>query len=132
MTGRGFGKVLREQKDRLRHTFSERDVVKIEEEHFDLRQAFRKEGISSPLAARRNDPGSLKAGWAALVGRLPNLGACACGLATLFPGASTVEAGFSLVKWEKDEFRQQLSNLPLEGILQCKQFGQLQELSRKG
>jgi hypothetical protein len=46
-----------------------------------------------------------------------------CGaIATLFSGTSTVESDFSIPRWEKDLFRNRLSNFGLEGVMQAKQF----------
>ena len=44
------------------------------------------------------------------------------GLATAFPGTSTVESDFSVVKWEKDDCRIALTDFVLKGILHAKQF----------
>jgi hypothetical protein len=44
------------------------------------------------------------------------------GLATVLPGTAAVESDFSVLKWEHDEFRSTLTELSLEGIMQCKQF----------
>ena len=49
------------------------------------------------------------------------------GLASVFPGASTVESDFSLFGYGKDEYRSSLTNFCLEAVLQCKQY----ELLRK-
>jgi len=46
-------------------------------------------------------------------------------LATIFPGTSIVGSDFSIIGWEKDEYRTQLSNLSLEGILHAKQFDEM-------
>ncbi|KAI2502209.1 hypothetical protein MHU86_12261 [Fragilaria crotonensis] len=45
------------------------------------------------------------------------------GLANVFPG--TVESDFSLINWEKDDYRTILTDLSLEGILHCKQYFEL-------
>ena len=47
-------------------------------------------------------------------------------LATVFPGTSTVESNFSVIGFDKDDYRQSLTNFSLEGILQCKQFNVLE------
>ena len=52
------------------------------------------------------------------------------GLASVFPGTSTVEADFSVIGWEKDEYRTALTNFSLEGILHCKQYEHLKRLSK--
>jgi hypothetical protein len=51
------------------------------------------------------------------------------GLATAFPGTSSVESDFSIVKWEKDDCQIGLTNFSLEGILHAKQFTRLQSMS---
>jgi hypothetical protein len=43
------------------------------------------------------------------------------GLANAFANITSVESDFSILKWEKDGFRQLLMNLTLEGIFQAKQ-----------
>jgi hypothetical protein len=46
-----------------------------------------------------------------------------CGVvATLFPSTSTAESDFSVLRWEKDRFRNDLLDFGLEGVLQAKQF----------
>jgi hypothetical protein len=44
---------------------------------------------------------------------------------TVFPGTASVEADFSVINWEKDEYRTSLTNISLEGILHAKQFREL-------
>jgi hypothetical protein len=51
------------------------------------------------------------------------------GLATTFPVTSTLESGFLVLGWEKDECRKMLSDLSLEGILQAKQAKGLKKIS---
>lgn len=50
------------------------------------------------------------------------------GLASVFPGTSTVESDFSVIGNEKNEYRTSLTDFSLEGILQCKQFKKLSHL----
>ena len=59
----------------------------------------------------------------------PLLVTFAGGLATTFPGTSTVESAFFVLGWEKDEYRTMLSDLSLEGILQSKQATELKKIS---
>jgi hypothetical protein len=46
-----------------------------------------------------------------------------------FPVASTVESDFSVLNWECDEFWSSLTDFSLEGVMQCKQFKQLQSMT---
>ncbi|CAK9862296.1 unnamed protein product [Sphagnum jensenii] len=51
-----------------------------------------------------------------------------CGvLATIFPGTSTVKSDFSILRWEKDNFRKSLSDFGLEGVMQSKQWTFLEQ-----
>ena len=43
------------------------------------------------------------------------------GLANAFANTTSVESDFSILKWEKDDFRQSMMNSTLEGIFQAKQ-----------
>ena len=58
----------------------------------------------------------------------PLLVTFAGGLATTFPGTSTVELDVLVLGWEKDEYRIMLSDLSLEGILQAKQATELKKI----
>ena len=65
-------------------------------------------------------------GWKYVQHRFEHLKTFCGGLATAFPGMSTVESVLSAVKWEKDDCRIGLTELFLEGILHTKQFETLQ------
>lgn len=47
------------------------------------------------------------------------------GLACLFPNTATVESDFSILKWEKDIHRSNITPISLQGILQCRQIQSL-------
>ena len=47
------------------------------------------------------------------------------GLASLFPCTATVESDFSVINWEKDNYRASLTDFSLEGILHSKQYFEL-------
>jgi hypothetical protein len=49
-------------------------------------------------------------------------------MASIFPNTSTVEADFSVIGWEKNEYRHCLTDFSLEGILQMKQFKSIREI----
>ena len=60
--------------------------------------------------------------WSLLGARLHNLMEYCGVVATLFPSTSTVKSDFSVLRWEKDRFRNDLLDFGLEGVLQAKQF----------
>jgi len=43
------------------------------------------------------------------------------GLANVFANTTSIESDFSILKWEKNDFRQSMMNLMLEGIFHAKQ-----------
>ncbi len=63
--------------------------------------------------------------WEALGIRFATLRTFCGGLATLFPNSTPVESYFSILKWEKDPYHDNLLNLSLEGVFQTKQFDTL-------
>jgi hypothetical protein len=60
--------------------------------------------------------------------RFPTLRQFCGDLASTFPNTATVESDFSVIGWEKDEFRKCLTDFSLEGIMHCKQFDRLKSL----
>ena len=66
--------------------------------------------------------------WKPISARYPLLCMFFGGLATLFSGMSTVESDFSVIGFDKYDYRQSLKNFSLEGILQCKQFNVLEAM----
>jgi hypothetical protein len=44
------------------------------------------------------------------------------GLSTVMPTTASVEADFSIINWEKDDFRTSLTEMSLEGIKHSNQY----------
>ena len=63
---------------------------------------------------------SFETAWQPLCGRFQALNQFAGGLATVFPGTSSVESDFSILKRSKDEFSTALTDFSLEGVLHAK------------
>jgi hypothetical protein len=68
-------------------------------------------------------------GWQQLEGRYQVIQRFCGALATTFPNTASVESDFSVIGWERDEYRQSLTDFSLEGILHSKQFTQLNALA---
>ena len=66
--------------------------------------------------------------WNGLHSKYPFLESFVSGLATIFPGTSTVESDFLVVKYEKTRNRMCLSDVSLGGILHAKQFRRIRSL----
>ena len=74
---------------------------------------------------------SFEGGWGILGTKFPKLKRLCGGFASVFPGTSTVESDFSVIGWEKNEYRTVLTDFSLEGILQCKQYEALTSLLKR-
>ena len=103
------------------------DIKQIKDEFQALKRAYSKEEATK----RQIDAGvpnqSFEAATEPIQGRLPLLNDFVGGLATVFPGTSSVESDFSILKWSKDEFSMSLTNFSLEGVLHAKQFSILRQ-----
>jgi hypothetical protein len=53
------------------------------------------------------------------------------GLATLLPGTASVESDFSIVNYEKDQYRAKLTDFSLEGIMHAKQYDLVMSLMKR-
>jgi hypothetical protein len=68
-----------------------------------------------------DDSAAYRDAWISLHNTYPLLEKFVGGLATIFPGTSTVESDFSVVKYEKNKNRMSLTDASLEGILHAKE-----------
>ncbi|BFI14114.1 hypothetical protein MPTK1_5g00010 [Marchantia polymorpha subsp. ruderalis] len=100
LRGRELSDILKIQTPRLRTTCSITEIDIIEQEFAQLQSAYHRESSFKAM-----------------------LDACA------FPGTSTVESDFSIVKWEKDVGRASLTDFSLEVILHAKQFNQMRSIN---
>jgi hypothetical protein len=66
--------------------------------------------------------------WEPLSGNYPHLQHFAGGLSTVFPGCSTVESDFSILKFEKIDHRISLSDVCIEGIFHARQLEEVEQL----
>ena len=111
----------------LRYSWSEHDIAEIENQHRALCKAYRDESaLRSALdACEKVDNLSFETAWAIVDGRFDILRDFSGGIATVFANTASVESDFSILGWEKDVFRLSITDLSLEGILQCKQYEML-------
>mmetsp|Transcript_15871 Transcript_15871/g.25912 ORF Transcript_15871/g.25912 Transcript_15871/m.25912 type:complete len:106 (-) Transcript_15871:379-696(-) len=80
------------------------------------------------MIERMPDSTAFDDAWQTIRMKYPLLCAFFGGIASVFPGTSTVESDFSIIGWEKGDSPASLTNFSLEGILQCKQFDVLQQI----
>jgi hypothetical protein len=125
---REFSRIILEQRPRLILSWEAQRVQRIEDEFRMFKSALHNESSLKIVLQNTTSTDGFRESWAPLGARFPMLRDFCGGLATVFPGTSSVESDFSVLNWEFDEFRQSLTEFSLEGIMQSKQFWKLQEL----
>jgi hypothetical protein len=120
LRGREFSEILKVQTPRLRTTCSITEIDIIEQEFAELQSAYHRERCFKAVLDACGPHTSFDEGWKLTQDRFCSLREFCGGLATAFPGTSTVESDFSIVKWEKDVGRASLTDFSLEGILHAK------------
>ena len=70
-------------------------------------------------------PNMFNDAWNDLPGRFLHLRDFCGGLGSASANTTSVESDFNILKLEKDDFRQSMTNLTLEGIFQTKQSDML-------
>jgi hypothetical protein len=100
------------------------------EEH----QALKRELLRSPdvkadfQRTAATTTASFQSCWRPLLPGYPNLREVAAGLATIFPGSSSVESDFSILKLDKSPQRSNLADLTIEGQFYSRQWRGLERL----
>ena len=117
-----------EQRDRLLATYTEDYIDSLEQEFIEFERRYHTDGGFQELVQNTSKCESFGDAWSWLYAKYPRLVTFSGGLATTFPGTSTVESDFSVIGWEKDEYRAMLSDLSLEGILHAKQNKELTKI----
>jgi hypothetical protein len=69
--------------------------------------------------------------WDCLKGRFMQLCQLCGGFTTAFPNTTSVESDFSIVKWEKNDSRSNLTSLSLASIMHAKQFEQIKMIKHQ-
>jgi hypothetical protein len=120
-------KLVREQRFRLeRSGWSDVEIENIDVDHRNLLHSYRSEPTFRDALDKCSDASTFfEDGWRLANGRFTVLRQFAGGLASIFSNTATVESDFSLIGWEKNAYRQYLTDFSLEGILHAKQFNQI-------
>lgn len=124
-----FSSIIMEQRDCLAISFTEKEIDSIEVQFKVFLRKYHNDEVFKGLIENTSKCETFAAAWSWLYKEYPLLVTFAGGLATTFPGTSTVESDFSVLGWEKDEYRTMLSDLSLEGILQAKQATELKKIN---
>ena len=126
--GRDFGKIVEKHTNQLKHIWTTQSIAEIEIEHQQLLLAYIHEPLLKNALDQCTHDTSFKAAWEIVGDRFKKLRDFCGEIASVFPNTATVESDFSVLNWEKDEYRLSLTDLSLESIIQCRQFKVLSEL----
>jgi hypothetical protein len=131
MNARVFTAALQHQDRRLKFTFSEQDVIDIDQQFRDLRIAFREEdGLGQALESARDrlSAQTFQNCWSPLGDRFDKLQQFCGGIASVMPVAGGIEKDFSVIHWKRHPNSRSMTDFALEAILHCKQHARLQKL----
>ena len=114
----------------LRHSWTNEAISQIEIQHRQLCNAYRNEiALKAALDSyAKTYIQSFEKAWDMLQGRYDFLRDFCGGIATVFPNTASVESDFSILGYEKDAHRLSITDLSLEGVMQCKQYEFLKSL----
>lgn len=116
-----FSTAVMGQRNRPSVTFLDEGVDDLESQFKDFDSKYHNDDVFKKLVQDTSELKTFAEAWGWLYRQYPMLVAFAGGMATTFPGTSTIESNFSVIGWEKDEYRTTLSDLSLQGILHSKQ-----------
>ena len=100
-------------------------IDQIERDHKDLLKSFIEESATKALIKKHDVKTMFNNAWNDLPRRFLHLRDSCGGFGSAFANTTSVESDFSVLKWEKDDFCQSMTNLTLEGIFQTKQSDML-------
>jgi hypothetical protein len=119
---------LQRHRERLYYTFSNVEIETIGSQHKALYDSYHRQPDVKSSTGSFDDSAAYRDAWIGLQNTYPLLERFVGGLATIFPGISTVESDFSVVKYEKNKDRMSLTEASLEGTLHAKQYRRMHSL----
>jgi hypothetical protein len=125
---RDFCVYLQRHRELLDYTFSNEEIETIGRKHKALYDSYHRQLDVKSSIDSFDDGASYRDAWVGLQNTYPSLERFVGGLATIFPGTSTVESDFSVVKYEKNKNRMSLTDASLYGILHAKQYRRMHSL----
>ena len=116
-------------KFRLEHQYSDVHVDLIADEHRTLIMHYRHDEVLKQGIDSIHSTASFSEAWG-VIGKdsFQNLTEFWGVIATLFAGTCAVESDFSILRWEKDDFRKSLSDFGLEAVLHAKQHLMIEKI----
>ena len=117
-------------RSRLERKFTAKDIDALESEHWEFCRGICGEAVLKSIIDAQTDTMLFNEGWGGgLNERFLLLCDYSGGLASTYSGTARVESDFSILGIEKNAYRTSSMNLSLDGIMQAKQFMELQMLA---
>ena len=114
--------VLEKYQAQLVKSWPIEEIDCIEKDQQAFYNAYQREPHTQIIINNQNHTTFFNEGWDALgADRFGALRMFCGGLGSDFANTASVESDFNILKWEKDDFRQSMMDLTLEGIFQTKQ-----------
>ena len=127
--GGAFCAIVRKFSSRLHNSgLTPQDIEAIEESHQDLLDSYRRESVLRDVIDSTAPTCSFKDAWAGQQARFMPLFKFCGGIASVFPGTATVESDFSVLRREKNVFRQNLTDFGLASVMHARQYDRLCQL----
>ena len=99
-----FSTAVMEQRNRLHVSFLDEEIDDLESQYTNFHSNYHNDDVFKKLVQDTSELKTFGEAWGWLYRKYPMLVAFAGGMATTFPGTSTVESDFSVIGWEKDEY----------------------------
>ncbi|KAH8973996.1 hypothetical protein BDL97_01G078100 [Sphagnum fallax] len=124
-------KIVDQYRGHLAKHWSADLIDKAESEHRELLAIYACEPNVKVALNKHDKKTFFNEAWDYLKGRFMQLHQLCGGLATAFPNTMFVESDFSIVKWEKNDSRSNLTSLSLASIMHAKQFEQIKMIKHQ-
>lgn len=134
LSGSDLNRMLRTQQLRLFASYSKEETTLIHSEHAQMKTAYIRDASFKAQIDLMTNAWSFAKAWASIGEVYPRLLNFVGGLAAAFPESvmtTTSGSDFSVLGYERSEYRSSLVDFSLEGTLQCKQYPKLQEIASR-
>ena len=129
LCGAAFTAIIVKHLPQLKHSWGMNQIADLETEFRELCLKYQSNPVFTKAIDACDSNTSFQQAWSIVEGQFDVIRNFCGGIATVFANTATVESDFSILGWEKDEYRMSLTDLSLEGILQCKQHDLLNSLA---
>ena len=122
-----FIKMINNQRIRFLKTYAISTIIDIVDNEMQQMKTLIANSVEVKNKLTRVEHDSYEEAWKPISELYKNVKEFTAGLSCIFPGTAAVESDFSIIGYEKNDYRSNLTDFSLEGILHCKQFNLLND-----